>query len=102
MDDRLDEIRAKRSPVAVQYDGDSDDAHTARINPMMSHWIRHTLAMPAMTENLDVTQLLSASTRGDEGAASKLMPVVYDELRRLSIPAGSSSLLTFFSFRVSE
>jgi len=66
LDDRLDEIRAKHSPVAVQYDGDSDDAHTARINPMMSHWIRHTLAMPAMTENLDVTQLLSASTRGDE------------------------------------
>jgi RNA polymerase sigma-70 factor, ECF subfamily len=32
----------------------------------------------------DVTLLLSALTRGDEGAASKLIPVVYDELRRLA------------------
>jgi RNA polymerase sigma-70 factor, ECF subfamily len=32
----------------------------------------------------DVTLLLSALTRGDEGAASKLVPVVYDELRRLA------------------
>ena len=51
---------------------------------LMSHWIGHTLAMPAMTENQDVTQLLSALKRGDEGAAEKLMPVVYDELRRLA------------------
>jgi len=38
----------------------------------------------AMSENPDVTLLLSALTRGDEGAASKLIPVVYDELRRLA------------------
>jgi RNA polymerase sigma factor (TIGR02999 family) len=37
-----------------------------------------------MSENSDVTLLLSALTRGDQGAASKLMPVVYDELRRLA------------------
>jgi RNA polymerase sigma-70 factor (ECF subfamily) len=37
-----------------------------------------------MSENQDVTRLLSALTRGDEGAASKLIPVVYDELRRLA------------------
>jgi RNA polymerase sigma-70 factor, ECF subfamily len=37
-----------------------------------------------MSENQEVTQLLSALTRGDEGAASKLIPVVYDELRRLA------------------
>jgi RNA polymerase sigma-70 factor, ECF subfamily len=37
-----------------------------------------------MSENQDVTLLLSALTRGDEGAASKLIPVVYDELRRLA------------------
>lgn len=52
--------------------------------PLMSHLLGHTLAVPAMTENQDVTQLLSALTRGDQGAASKLMPVVYDELRRLA------------------
>ena len=37
-----------------------------------------------MSENLDVTQLLSALTRGEEGAASKLIPMVYAELRRLA------------------
>jgi RNA polymerase sigma-70 factor, ECF subfamily len=37
-----------------------------------------------MSENHDVTVLLSALTRGDEAAASKLVPVVYDELRRLA------------------
>lgn len=37
-----------------------------------------------MSESPDVTLLLSALTRGDDGAASKLMPVVYDELRRLA------------------
>ena len=37
-----------------------------------------------MSENQEVTLLLSALTRGDEDAASKLMPLVYDELRRLA------------------
>lgn len=37
-----------------------------------------------MPENQDVTLLLSALTRGDEGAASRLIPIVYDELRRLA------------------
>lgn len=32
----------------------------------------------------DVTLLLSALTRGEEHAASKLIPLVYDELRRLA------------------
>lgn len=37
-----------------------------------------------MSENQDVTLLLSALTRGDKGAAAKLIPVVYGELRRLA------------------
>ncbi len=37
-----------------------------------------------MTESQDVTLLLSALTRGDDGAASQLIPVVYSELRRLA------------------
>lgn len=37
-----------------------------------------------MSENQEVTLLLSALTRGDDGAASKLIPVVYGELRRLA------------------
>jgi RNA polymerase sigma-70 factor, ECF subfamily len=37
-----------------------------------------------MSESQEVTLLLSALTRGDDGAASKLIPVVYDELRRLA------------------
>lgn len=37
-----------------------------------------------MSENAEVTQLLTALTRGDDGAASKLIPAVYDELRRLA------------------
>jgi RNA polymerase sigma-70 factor, ECF subfamily len=37
-----------------------------------------------MSEDNEVTLLLSALTRGDEGAASKLIPVVYNELRRLA------------------
>jgi RNA polymerase sigma-70 factor (ECF subfamily) len=42
------------------------------------------MAPPAMSESDEVTLLLSALTRGDDGAASKLIPVVYDELRRLA------------------
>jgi len=38
----------------------------------------------SMSENQEVTLLFSALTRGDEDAASKLMPLVYDELRRLA------------------
>ncbi len=37
-----------------------------------------------MTEGQEVTILLTALTRGDDGAASKLIPVVYAELRRLA------------------
>ena len=37
-----------------------------------------------MSESQEVTVLLAALTRGDDGAASKLIPVVYDELRRLA------------------
>jgi RNA polymerase sigma-70 factor, ECF subfamily len=40
--------------------------------------------LTAMSENQEVTLLLSALTRGDEDAASKLMPLVYNELRRLA------------------
>jgi RNA polymerase sigma-70 factor, ECF subfamily len=37
-----------------------------------------------MSDNQDVTLLLSALTRGDSGAGTKLIPVVYEELRRLA------------------
>jgi RNA polymerase sigma-70 factor, ECF subfamily len=37
-----------------------------------------------MSEPQEVTLLLSALTRGDDQAASKLMPLIYDELRRLA------------------
>ena len=37
-----------------------------------------------MSESQEVTLLLSALTNGEDGAASKLIPVVYDELRRLA------------------
>jgi len=37
-----------------------------------------------MSESQEVTQLLSALTHGEDGAASKLMAVVYEELRRLA------------------
>ena len=32
----------------------------------------------------DVTQILSAIEQGDPGAAEKLLPLVYNELRRLA------------------
>jgi RNA polymerase sigma-70 factor (ECF subfamily) len=37
-----------------------------------------------MSDNQEVTLLLSALTRGDSGAGTKLIPVVYEELRRLA------------------
>src|SRR6202142_1300608 len=37
-----------------------------------------------MSENQEVTLLLSALTRGDNDAGANLIPVVYDELRRLA------------------
>lgn len=51
--------------------------------------VQRRMLVSVMSENQpeqarDVTLLLSALTRGDEGAASKLIPVVYDELRRLA------------------
>jgi RNA polymerase sigma-70 factor, ECF subfamily len=36
------------------------------------------------TAHPDVTSLLSELARGDQGAADRLMPLVYDELRRLA------------------
>ena len=32
----------------------------------------------------DVTRILSAIERGDSGAADRLLPLVYDELRKLA------------------
>ena len=37
-----------------------------------------------MSESQEVTLLLTALTRGDDAAASRLIPVVYAELRRLA------------------
>jgi hypothetical protein len=37
-----------------------------------------------MGDSHDVMLLLSALTRGDEDAGEKLVPLVYDELRRLA------------------
>jgi RNA polymerase sigma-70 factor, ECF subfamily len=45
---------------------------------------RRKIRRPVMSENQEVTILLTALTRGDDGAGSKLIPVVYDELRRLA------------------
>ena len=42
------------------------------------------MVRPPMSESQEVTMLLSALTNGEEGAASKLIQVVYDELRRLA------------------
>ena len=42
------------------------------------------MVRPLMSESQEVTMLLSALTKGEDGAASKLMPVVYAELRRLA------------------
>jgi RNA polymerase sigma-70 factor (ECF subfamily) len=52
--------------------------------PNLQEPVRRKIILPAMSENQDVTLLLSALTRGDEAAASKLIPVVYNELRRLA------------------
>jgi RNA polymerase sigma-70 factor (ECF subfamily) len=37
-----------------------------------------------LSADSDVTQLLGQVAKGDEGAAAKLIPLVYDELRRLA------------------
>jgi RNA polymerase sigma-70 factor (ECF subfamily) len=37
-----------------------------------------------MSDSQDVTVLLSSLTKGDPDAASRLMPLIYDELRRLA------------------
>ena len=47
----------------------------------------------------DVTRILSAVERGDLAAAEKLLPLVYDELRKMdesltSLPEPASLLLT--------
>lgn len=46
--------------------------------------LQRKIGARSMSQNQDVTVLLSALTRGEDGAASKLIPVVYDELRRLA------------------
>src|ERR1700740_3854549 len=42
------------------------------------------MSAPAMSESQEVPLLRAALTRGDDAASSKLIPVVYDELRRLA------------------
>src|SRR4051812_39281935 len=46
------------------------------------------MALPPGADTLggmaDVTQILSAVEAGDPGAAAELLPLVYDELRRLA------------------
>jgi RNA polymerase sigma-70 factor, ECF subfamily len=46
--------------------------------------IQRKIGARRMTENEDVTLLLTALTRGEQDAASKLIPIVYGELRRLA------------------
>jgi RNA polymerase sigma-70 factor, ECF subfamily len=46
--------------------------------------VQRKIVARSMSENQDVTLLLSALRRGEDGAAAKLIPVVYDELRRLA------------------
>jgi hypothetical protein len=41
----------------------------------------------------EVTQLLAAAAAGDRQAAAELLPVVYDELRRLAAQKLASKLL---------
>ena len=36
----------------------------------------------------DVTRILSAIEEGDVHAAEQLLPLVYDELRKLAVPLG--------------
>src|SRR5215470_9945255 len=45
-------------------------------------WPRHTIS--AMSDTGQVTALLHAWSNGDEGALDALVPLVYDELRRLA------------------
>ena len=40
--------------------------------------------MPNMADNPNVTQLLQDATRGNTSAVEQLLPLVYDELRRLA------------------
>lgn len=40
--------------------------------------------MRPMSGGSDVTRILDAAARGDPGAASRLLPIVYDELRKLA------------------
>ena len=43
-----------------------------------------TLSLENPNEMKDITTILSAAADGDSGAASKLLPMVYEELRRLA------------------
>lgn len=53
---------------------------------MADSWIslRRNLSSLIMVHMSDVTQLLQAIRQGDEQATAKLLPLVYDELRRLA------------------
>src|SRR5260370_10380812 len=62
---------AKKGTVPLSSKGQSPFSHRGR----------HTDIIRAMS---DVTQILDAAKRGDPQAAAQLLPLVYDELRRLA------------------
>ena len=43
-----------------------------------------SVAIPSPSEMKDITTILSAAAEGDSGAASQLLPLVYEELRQLA------------------
>jgi RNA polymerase sigma factor (TIGR02999 family) len=57
----------------------------AAIAPRQSSFVCHPSQQPLSWQVMsDVTQLLNAMRQGDPQAASQLLPLVYDELRRLA------------------
>ncbi len=75
-------MTASRSPTHIGPGGET--------NASLSRYNRGCRPYLKATPMTDGTRTLSAIEQGDAQAAQQLLPLVYDELRKLSLSEGSS------------
>src|SRR5580704_6381314 len=74
---------AERTRCANRRDASAGQRCQARLPGAGRGWSTEPFALPVSPMS-DVTRILSAIEQGDSHAAEQLLPLVYDELRKLA------------------
>ena len=74
---------AERTRRVNRRDASAGQRCRARLPGVGRGWSTETFALPVSPMS-DVTRILSAIEQGDPHAAEQLLPLVYDELRKLA------------------